>query len=116
MKNLVVYFTVILMSIITFSLRAENPVSIGQSYPNPANYFTRIPIYNLKSTATLQVFDMLGKVVQSQQVVPQNTSTGVTMVEVRTEDLPRGQFIYVVIDSYKGGNGQHIAGKMTVIH
>lgn len=96
---------------------ANKTFTVGQNYPNPANYFTTIPIYNLKSTGKFQVFDLLGK-----KVIDMSVPAGSSYVEVNTSDLPQGDYIYViVIDSFKGGSGEEessstTTNKMSVQH
>jgi hypothetical protein len=113
--------TVVLVVVLFVSMNhlfaTEKPVAgktftVGQNYPNPANYFTTIPIYNLKDNGKFQVFDLLGK-----KIIDVNVPAGTTYVEVNTADLPQGDYIYViVIDSFKDGDGGITTNKMSVEH
>lgn len=70
--------------------------SLGQNYPNPSASVTYVPMNNLKKDVVLQVTDLAGRVVLSQQVV-----AGTGIVVLNTENLESGLYMYSLVDNEK---------------
>ena len=91
-----------------------NNLTLGQSYPNPANEIAIIPVYNVPEVgATLIIFDVLGNSIHTQ-----NLNAGYNEAYIYTAELATGTYFYRVIDSFKddkAGSGA-ITGKMEVVH
>lgn len=82
-------------------------ISLGQNYPNPANTSTVIPFENLDRNATLEIMDLTGRVVYTQNV-PAHAS----YVNVNVEKFDSGTYIYRLT-----ADGKVIASKpMNVAH
>lgn len=64
-------------------------LGLGNSYPNPASTITYIPVSEMSEDMTLEVMDMMGRVVMSQQVVK-----GTQLIQVSTESLNSGMYMY----------------------
>jgi len=91
-----------------------NNLTLGQSYPNPANEIAIIPVYNVpKAGATLIIFDVLGNSIYNQELDP-----GYNEVYFNTNQLATGTYFYRVIDSFKDdkSGSAAITGKMEVVH
>jgi hypothetical protein len=78
------------------ALEENRPVELEQNYPNPFNASTNIP-YKLpqNSYVKLEVFDMLGKLVET--VVDENQSRGRYVQRVQADDWASGVYIYRII-------------------
>ncbi len=95
--------TIILGSLFltNFMANAEEGVfSIGQNYPNPANFFTEIPIFNLKQQGRLEIRNILGELVAAQPI-----ESGSSAVTINVSDIPSGSYIItiIVVDNFKSG-------------
>lgn len=64
-------------------------LGLGNSYPNPASDITFIPVSEMNEDMTLEVVDMMGRVVLSQQV-----ASGTKLIQVSTENLNSGMYMY----------------------
>jgi hypothetical protein len=62
---------------------------LGQNYPNPAEGVTYIPMSNIEEDMTLQVIDLMGRVVMSQEV-----AKGADLAVVNTSQLDNGMYMY----------------------
>lgn len=78
------------------ALEENRTVELEQNYPNPFNASTSIP-YKLpqNSYVKLEVFDMLGKLVET--VVDENQSRGRYIQRVQADDWASGVYIYRII-------------------
>lgn len=77
-----------------------NDVFVGQNYPNPVNGLTNINISLKKaSTINMEVTDLVGKVVYSQEFTAQSGSNTVTL---KTNNWQAGVYFYTVtVDGQK---------------
>jgi hypothetical protein len=66
---------------------------LGQNYPNPANTITNIPLENVQKQLTLEVTDLTGRIIQSQEVPP-----GIRLISVSTAGLSPGIYFYRLMD------------------
>lgn len=94
----------------TTDVYADNDIdvtlSMGQNYPNPASSETYIPVSGILSgsKASLTVMTLDGRPVSTQEVMP-----GQTMVNVNTQGLNDGTYLYLL-----NVNGVTRMNKMTV--
>ncbi|TND09992.1 MAG: hypothetical protein FD123_674 [Bacteroidetes bacterium] len=84
----------------------QQMMSLGNNYPNPAGEINFIPVSNLEKNVTLEILDLQGRLVKTQQV-----TKGTTVIEVSTTSLDAGMYMYRLND------GQNIIGvqRMQVI-
>lgn len=82
-------------------------LALGQNYPNPATGVTYIPLNNITEEMTLQVVDLTGRVVMSQQV-----AKGADLAQLNTADLNSGMYMCRLMN----GNAVSVAHPMQVIH
>lgn len=82
-------------------------LSLGQNYPNPSNTATIIPMTNINNNMTLQIVDLQGRTVASQQV-----NKGTERIDVNTASLEAGMYMYRLMD----GNTVVGTQRMQVIH
>lgn len=71
-------------------------ISLGQNYPNPSSSVTYIPMSNIDKNITLQVVDLTGRVVMSEQIVK-----GTELYVLNTENLETGLYLYRLVDNEK---------------
>ncbi len=80
---------------------------MSPSYPNPSNLTTNIQLNNLTTDATLQVIDITGKV-----VLTQNVERGTSQININTATLSEGTYMYQLVSE----QGTTAARKLTVVH
>ncbi len=86
---------------------ALTAIQLGQNYPNPANTSTIIPIQNLDRNAKLEILDLAGRIVFSQ-----NVAANTLYVNVSTENFEAGSYLYRIV-----ADGETISTKpMSVVH
>jgi hypothetical protein len=71
----------------------KSMLMLGQNYPNPATGVTYIPVVNAEEDMTLEVIDLTGRVISSQQVIK-----GTEVVEVNTSNLVSGMYMYRLLN------------------
>jgi hypothetical protein len=67
-------------------------LELGQNYPNPGADFTTIPFTQLEENMNLDILDMTGRMVFTQQVVE-----GTTQIQVNTANLESGMYMYRLV-------------------
>lgn len=72
----------------------EEKVRIEKVFPNPFKDKLTLEVYLKKGDITVEVFDILGNRVISNQ--PQNITTGKNNIELSTGDIPEGTYIIKV--------------------
>jgi hypothetical protein len=82
-------------------------LGMGQNFPNPATGITTIPLSNIETAMTLEVMDLTGRVVLSQQV-----AKGAEAAQINTMDLENGLYMYRLAN----GSTVSKALPMQVIH
>jgi len=81
--------------------------ALGQAYPSPANNIVNLPVGELLGTATLEVFDAMGRVVLSQRV-----NSASSNIQLNVENLNNG--MYSARLRTEAGNG--LARTFQVMH
>jgi len=71
-------------------------IGLGQNYPNPSSSVTYIPMTNVDKNITLQVVDLSGRIVLSEQIVK-----GTELHILNTESLESGLYLYRLVDNEK---------------
>lgn len=71
----------------------QQMLSLGNNYPNPAGAVNYIPVSNLDKNVTLEVLDLQGRLVHTQQV-----TKGTNVIEVNTASLDAGMYMYRLND------------------
>jgi len=67
---------------------------LGQNYPNPGNAFTIIPLLNVDKQLTLDICDLTGRVIYTEQI--QNNAT---QLMVNTSSFAEGMYLYRLSDN-----------------
>ena len=96
------FISVVLM-FIGFVAFATNDIKLGQNYPNPAKEKTYVEVSFDGPTASLKVYNVLGKVVMQEKL----THSGTYMINVT--DFPEGVYIYTL-----EANGEKETRRLTV--
>ena len=71
-------------------------LNLGQNFPNPGADMVSIPVANLMSDATLEVMDVTGRLVLSQNVSKQSD-----VITVNTKGLQAGLYTYCLVSESK---------------
>jgi hypothetical protein len=71
-------------------------LNIGQNFPNPGADMVSIPVSNLMNDATLEVMDVTGRLVLTQNVTKQSD-----MITVNTKGLQTGLYTYRLVSESK---------------
>ena len=82
-------------------------LAMGQNFPNPATGITTIPLANIESDMLLEVVDLTGRVMLSQEV-----AKGAASSEINTMKLETGLYMYRLVNGSTVSN----ALPMQVIH
>lgn len=99
-KSLYISLLMVFMAFVAF---ASNDLKLGQNYPNPAKGKTYVEVQFNSPDAVLKVYNVLGKLVQSENL----TSSGTYMIDVTS--FPEGVYIYTL-----EADGETITKRMTV--
>lgn len=74
----------------------HNGASLGQNLPNPADATTTVPFHLARaSEASLEVFDVTGKLVMARQLG--HRAAGEHRIELATRDLDAGLYTYTLV-------------------
>lgn len=75
------------------STRTKPGTYLGQNFPNPANGTTTIRLKNVDTEMTLEVIDLTGRKISSQ-----NISAGSDRITLSTASLNSGSYLYRLVD------------------
>ena len=78
------------MLFVAFAAFATNDLKLGQNYPNPAKAKTYVEVSFNSPSASLNVYDVLGKLVLTEKL----SNSGTFMIDVT--NFPDGVYIYTL--------------------
>ncbi len=100
MKKSIYIFVLMLFAVAAV---ATNGLKLGQNYPNPAKAKTYIEVEFKSAEAELKVYNVLGKLVQSETL----SNSGTFMIDVT--NFPDGVYFYTL-----DADGETVTKRMTV--
>lgn len=97
------FYIALVFVFVSFMAYATNDIKLGQNYPNPAKGKTYIEVEFNSPSATLEVYNVLGKLVQKETL----NHSGTYLIDVT--EFPEGVYLYTL-----EADGEKITKRMTV--